>query len=241
MHPSMVSCRVAMISPLLLAALAQLAGSSSATIGRTIPSGQLELAIRAHEAAGEREAAAALRRYQQATAAPPPPSMPPSPPQPPPWPPRLRTLAELRLPRSSPFRKYLFLNASSILAAPPAFAQLRFNPPERLGAAVHADQPWEAAYIYSGSAVLQIGASYHLYYQCNAFAPDFTNASASPVLRGMVCLATSTDGVTFVKPSLGIAPWNGSTANNIVLPIQGDKGWPGPPGAAGASANVWRD
>ena len=29
--------------------------------------------------------------------------------------------------------------------------------------------------------------------------------------------AESTDGVLFVKPSLGIVEWNGSTANNIVL------------------------
>jgi hypothetical protein len=191
---------------LLLAALA-------AAVGATIPERELEASIAAHQAAGEHEAAQALRHYQQLLAHA---SLPP----PPPLPPR-RTLAELQPPRSSPFRKYLFLNDSSVLAAS-AFASLRFNPPERLGAVVHADRPWESAYIYSGGAILQVGGMYHLYYGCNAFLPDPINATLPPVVLDMMCLATSTDGVNFIKPSLGIAPFNGSTANNIVLPLGGE-------------------
>ena len=43
------------------------------------------------------------------------------------------TLESLNPPRSSPFRKYLFLNSTTVFAEPPAFAQLTFNPSERLG------------------------------------------------------------------------------------------------------------
>ena len=39
----------------------------------------------------------------------------------------------------------------------------------------------------------------------------------------MQSVATSTDGVTFVKPELGINPYNGSYATNIVLPLGGDE------------------
>ena len=142
------------------------------------------------------------------------------------------TIQELNPPRSSPFRKYLFLNDSSILDSAPAYAQLNFNAPERLGAVIKSDRPWENAYIYSGSNVLEITGVIHLYYQCQAFVPDPAtgpNCSTCPtcapvkppcpkLLLGMLCLATSIDGVTFIKPSLGTATFNGSKANNIVFP-----------------------
>ena len=194
------------MGPLLLAVVA------AAVAATAIQRHQLEASIAAHQAAGEHEAADALRHYQRLLLLPTTSSPPPPP---------LRTLADLNPPRRSPFRKYLFLNESSVLAAS-AFASLRFNPPERLGAVVHADSPWESAYIYSGGGILQIGGMYHLYYGCNAFVPDPGNASLPPVVLGMMCLATSTDGLTFIKPSLGIAPFNGSTANNIVLPPGGE-------------------
>ena len=213
------------MSPLLLAAVA----AAAVAAATTIQGPQLEASIAAHQAAGEHEAADALRHYQRlllATAA-----ASSSPPPPPPPPPPLRTLADLNPPRSSPYRKYLFLNETSVLAAS-SFTSLRFNPPERLGAVVFADSPWESAYIYSGGGILQIGGMYHLYYGCNAFVPDPGNASLPPVVLGMMCLATSTDGVTFIKPNLGIALFNGSTANNIVLPPGGEAC------AASASAHV---
>ena len=191
----------------------------AAVAAAIIPRHTIEAGIAVHQAAGEHEAAEALRHYLQLVTA----SLPPPPPR--------RTLADVNPPRSSPFRKYLFLNESSVLATS-AFTSLRFNPPERLGAVVHADSAWESAYIYSGGSILQIGGMYHLYYGCNAFVPDPSNASLPPVVLGMMCLATSTDGVAFIKPNLGIAPFNGSTANNIVLPPGGENGWPSDSGVA---------
>ena len=57
--------------------------------------------------------------------------------------PQRRTLHDLLPPRSSPFRKYLFLNASMFVGAP-RHARLTFNPPTNLGAVIKPDRPWEA-------------------------------------------------------------------------------------------------
>ena len=205
-----------------------------------------------------------LRAQLQAGAAPPPPPPPPLPRR------RNVTIQDLNPPKSSPFRKYLFLN-DSILASPPAFSKLTFNAPERLGAVVKADRPWESTYIYSGSNVLQINGVIHLYYQCQAdIPPGLADTPPGPLC--MLCLATSDDGVTFTKvqlyqlplsyifelperargtvvtrrlnlrtqPSLGIATFNHSTANNIVLPTGVANGFPSW-GTAGPVSGVFFD
>ena len=69
------------------------------------------------------------------------------------------------------------------------------------------DEPWEgttAAYF----TVFKDGDLYRMYYRCHNDANETT------------CYAESTDGVHWEKPSLGLFPFEGSTANNIV--------WSGP-------------
>ena len=69
------------------------------------------------------------------------------------------------------------------------------------------DEPWEgstAAYF----TVFEDGDLYRMYYRCHNDANETT------------CYAESTDGIHWEKPSLGLFPFEGSTANNIV--------WSGP-------------
>ena len=120
-----------------------------------------------------------------------------------------RTLQDLLPPRSSPFRKYLFLN-ESIFDGAPRHARTTFNPPTNLGAVIKPDQPWEAG-IYPFSQVIQFGGEIRVYYHCQGDTPSGT------FLVTMLCLAISTDGRSFVKPDLGAVPFNGSKHNNIVM------------------------
>lgn len=146
--------------------------------------------------------------------------------------PQRRTLKELLPPRSSPFRKYLFLNSSIFdSSGGPRHARLTFNPPTNLGAVIKPDQPWEAG-IYPFAQVVQLGNETRVYYHCQGDSPS------GAFLVPMLCLATSSDGRGFTKPDLGAVPFNGSKHNNIVLPTSGDVGalpsW-NPPGP------VWMD
>ena len=109
--------------------------------------------------------------------------------------PQRRTLQDLLPPRSSPFRKYLFLN-ESIFDGAPSHARTMFNPPTNLGAVIRPDQPWEAG-IYPFAQVIQFGNEIRVYYHCQGDTPLGT------FLVPMLCLATSTDGRSFVKPDLG--------------------------------------
>ena len=130
--------------------------------------------------------------------------------------PHRRTLQELLPPRSSPFRKYLFLN-ESIFDGVPRHARTTFNPPANLGAVIKPDQPWEAG-IYPFAQVIQFGNEIRVYYHCQGDTPLGT------FLVPMLCLAISTDGRSFIKPDLGAVPFNGTKHNNIVLPTTGDVG-----------------
>ena len=143
-----------------------------------------------------------------------------------------RTLKDLLPPRSSPFRKYLFLNESIFdSSVPPRHARLTFNPPANLGGVIKPDQPWEAG-IYPFAQTVQFGNEIRVYYHCQGDTPS------GKFLVPMLCLATSIDGRTFTKPDFGAVPFNGSKHNNIVLPTTGDVGalasW-SPPGP------VWLD
>ena len=69
--------------------------------------------------------------------------------------------------------------------------------------------PWENISEYS--SVIDNGLEYRIYY------------GNTGNLNG-VCLATSTDGVTWTKPMLGVVEFNGSTQNNIVIKNPTDGG-----------------
>ncbi|MEN3307162.1 MAG: hypothetical protein V7603_3364 [Micromonosporaceae bacterium] len=75
-----------------------------------------------------------------------------------------------------------------------------------------ADKPWESTvYIYGSVVTGSPGAAYKMWY--TAYNTDFGTY--------LLCYATSTDGITWTKPSLGKVDFNGSTANNIVNKLGG--------------------
>ena len=115
--------------------------------------------------------------------------------------------------------------------------ELRANKPEKLGVVIDATKPWEQWSSYALS-VLQIGKEYLLYYKCAAVPNTIGGAEAAAQLKRVwnncndsqrvpanlsqfpdsLCVAHSTDGITWERRNLGIVTWNGSTDNNIIWP-----------------------
>jgi hypothetical protein len=93
----------------------------------------------------------------------------------------------------------------------PAFLQLsenvalRVNPPQAREIVIRPDRPWEQLMISFFCTVLEDGGKLRMWYICR----DKKN-------QPNVAYAESTDGVTWVKPNLGIVEYEGSTENNLV-------------------------
>ena len=93
--------------------------------------------------------------------------------------------------------------------------RLRMNPPAQSPQPVlRPDKPWEAAGIGGYNTVIRAGAN------------DFRLWYAAQMLSGhpqegavRLCYAESKDGITWHKPELGLVPFQGSRANNIVAPL----------------------
>ena len=76
------------------------------------------------------------------------------------------------------------------------------HPPELRKAILPDTYPWENMSEYS--SVIDDGSGYKIYY------------GNTGNFQG-VCLATSTDGLNWTRPMLGLISFNGSTQNNIVI------------------------
>jgi len=93
----------------------------------------------------------------------------------------------------------------------PAFLQevngaaLHVNPPQQREIVIRPDQPWEQLMISFFLTVRDEEGKLRMWYICR----DKANAAN-------VAYAESTDGVTWVKPKLGIADYHGSKENNLV-------------------------
>jgi len=72
------------------------------------------------------------------------------------------------------------------------------------------DQPWEhqLIYVYGTALPDESGSGYRIWYHC---------LPRDEADRNRLLYATSSDGVDWQKPALGIVEWYGSTANNIFL------------------------
>lgn len=81
------------------------------------------------------------------------------------------------------------------------------HPPEVRRGVFQSDKPWENISEYS--CVIDDGKEYKMYYGNTGKHPN-------------VCLATSKDGVNWVKPMLGLHDFNGSKENNIVIDADGN-------------------
>lgn len=100
--------------------------------------------------------------------------------------------------------------------------ELKLQESEPAGVAIRFDKAWEgnvSAYV----SVFRDGGKYRMYYR-GASAPDYIRKSALrpgelvlPAHRNLTCYAESDDGITWIKPSLGIVEFNGSRDNNIIL------------------------
>lgn len=100
--------------------------------------------------------------------------------------------------------------------------ELVLGKPQPAGVAIKFDKPWEgntSAYV----SVFKDGNKYRMYYR-GASEPGYARKSALkpgetlyPEHRALTCYAESTDGIKWIKPSLGLVDFNGSRDNNIVL------------------------
>ena len=85
-----------------------------------------------------------------------------------------------------------------------------FQPTYTGETAVVAEQPWESGSINCYATWFEDGGVFRLYY--TVYTDD-----TKGVCRGMLCYAESEDGYTWTKPALGLAEFDGSTRNNILL------------------------
>jgi hypothetical protein len=90
-------------------------------------------------------------------------------------------------------------------------AQLALGCPHDEGPVVKFDKPWEGQFSGYCTAIFD-GTIYRLYYR------GHPGGGKEAFRTEVTCYAESRDGRTWVKPELGSVEWNGSKANNIILP-----------------------
>ncbi|MDE2994429.1 MAG: hypothetical protein OXU67_11165, partial [Chloroflexota bacterium] len=92
--------------------------------------------------------------------------------------------------------------------------RLCMNPPvQHLEPVLRADRPWEALGIGSYNTVLrESDGRFRMWYDA-LLEGGLPHEGAR-----RLCYAESTDGLSWEKPELGLIPFRGSTANNVVAP-----------------------
>lgn len=103
-------------------------------------------------------------------------------------------------------RRELFVD--SFLIDDLAGVQLKLQTPRPAGVAIRYDQPWEGHRSFY-TTVFRDDNIYRMYYR--------GLLRSAPI--STTCYAESRDGIHWTKPELGIVEFNGSKANNIILPI----------------------
>jgi hypothetical protein len=97
-------------------------------------------------------------------------------------------------------RRQVFIDRQFLASA--RDVELVVHPPCKTGErTIVPDRPWERNDVGCYSTVIKVGDTYHMWY---ASHPGF-------------CYARSKDGIKWEKPSLGLAEFEGSRDNNIVL------------------------
>jgi hypothetical protein len=113
--------------------------------------------------------------------------------------------------------------------------QLRVQRPDKADVVVRPTEPWESWAVFGYNSVLRVSPTdLRLYYDCiegSGVPPgqeekeDYDLLPAAhgrgPISHRRICLARSTDGITWTKPSLGMFNRSGSFANNIILENSG--------------------
>ena len=98
-------------------------------------------------------------------------------------------------------------------------AALRLHRPVPQEIALETDAPWEgnASGYYT---VFQDDGAYRMYYRGWHFTHD--SGSLEYPHYEVVCLAESSDGISWSKPDLGLVEYEGSRSNNIILDARDD-------------------
>lgn len=105
-------------------------------------------------------------------------------------------------------RKQLFIDRKFIEHS--EGVRLTMNPPRKTGERnIVPDKPWENHRVGGYTTVMEDEGVYKMYY--DAISTDGSR---------WLCLATSTDGIHWEKPNIGIVEYQGSTQNNIIWPPQ---------------------
>ena len=84
--------------------------------------------------------------------------------------------------------------------------RLEMHPPRKAGPVLLPERPWERDYIGSYLSVIEHEGVLKMWYMC-----------AGGKGGGRLCYATSVDGIHWDRPALGVAEFEGSRENNIVL------------------------
>jgi hypothetical protein len=108
-------------------------------------------------------------------------------------------------------------------------ATLRLGQPRREEIVLRFNQPWEGPFA-GALGVIQDKDVYRMYYRGAATGKDGDYDISTEV----TCYAESRDGITWNKPNLGLHAYQGSKANNIILP-------PGNNLRASANFSAFRD
>jgi len=113
----------------------------------------------------------------------------------------------------------------TLFSAFDARLELRMNPPTKGPRVIRPTEPWESWAVFAYNHVLEVAhGDYRMYYDCiegTGLPPGELGVGSGSLSHRRICLATSTDGVEWVKPALGIFDRNGSTANNILIEDSG--------------------
>jgi hypothetical protein len=106
-------------------------------------------------------------------------------------------------------RKQLFIDHRLIESS--ENVDLTMNPPRKAGIVLSADYPWESGTVGGSKVtVLTEGSVHKMWYESREEGRD---GRFGP---GHQAYATSTDGVHWEKPSLGVVEFQGTSTNNLV-------------------------
>jgi hypothetical protein len=120
----------------------------------------------------------------------------------------------------------LFFDWASSTTWHDAALELEMNPPTKGDRVVWPTEPWETWAVFGYNSVMQVGpGEYRLYYDCiegTGVPPGGDRlVGDGAISHRRICLATSSDGLVWTKPILGVFNLNGSTANNILIENSG--------------------
>jgi hypothetical protein len=93
----------------------------------------------------------------------------------------------------------------------PKGVEIAYFRPNLTNPIIIADKPWESNLINVYSSLIYDGGKYRLYYEA------YPNIGEQQDDNAILCLAESTDGLSWTKPNLNLVSYEGNTLNNIIF------------------------